>query len=282
MMDKDRVLLNISLDLDTLQAHVKRLRRNSNEMHLIDIELLQDSTKKLYNKLVELELSLEERQEAPPAIARTQPVGKPKEEEVFGAKVSEPKKEAVVVEPKRVEEHDKPPVQNEKVVKEEIPAVSVEKPKPVVAKQEVTFVKEELPERPKPSVPAPEPETKIKPVPEPKPGYVRSTIDLFSGKTEESIVDKFGTTDDSSVGVKMTKQKIGDLKQAIGINEKFLFINELFNGDLGKYNKAIDELNSLSTAEGVRSYLIELKISSQWEDDNPAFLKLKNLLDRKV
>ena len=72
-----------------------------------------------------------------------------------------------------------------------------------------------------------------------------------------------------------------DLRQAIGINEKFLFINGLFNGDLGRYNKAIDEFNELSTKEGVNAHFLELKIHNQWSDDNEGVVKLKALLDRK-
>ncbi len=72
-----------------------------------------------------------------------------------------------------------------------------------------------------------------------------------------------------------------DLRSAIGINEKFLFINELFNGDMGRYNKAIDELNSMQNKTGIDTYLMEIKIEKQWSDDDDAFIKFKELVDRK-
>jgi len=123
-------------------------------------------------------------------------------------------------------------------------------------------------------------EQKIKPENE-KSTPTKSTIDLFSDTVEETIADKFGSKGDSSIAKKMQQQSIEDLRQAIGINEKFLFINGLFNGDLGRYNKAIDEFNELSTKEGVNAHFLELKIHNQWSDDNEGVVKLKALLDRK-
>jgi len=80
----------------------------------------------------------------------------------------------------------------------------------------------------------------------------------------------------------MQKSQISNIREAIGINDKFLFINELFNGDLGRYNKIIDDINELPTKKGVETYLLELKIQFQWADDNEAFLKLRELIERKL
>ncbi len=112
-------------------------------------------------------------------------------------------------------------------------------------------------------------------------GTSRSAFDLFSSNAEETIADKLSKKDDATVAGKIGQSQIADLRQAIGINEKFLFINELFNGDLGRYNKAIDEFNSLENQQGVDTYLLEMKIQNQWPDDGEAYIKLKALLDRK-
>jgi hypothetical protein len=50
-------------------------------------------------------------------------------------------------------------------------------------------------------------------------------------------------TEDKSVGTKLKKKPIKDLKAAIGINEKFIFLNELFEGNSEEYNSSIDVIN---------------------------------------
>ena len=82
----------------------------------------------------------------------------------------------------------------------------------------------------------------------------KTTIDLFSS-SETSVADKFkedsksinekiiSDKEDHSIAARMQKGRISDLKFAIGLNEKFLFINELFDGNMKDYANAIDLLN---------------------------------------
>lgn len=71
------------------------------------------------------------------------------------------------------------------------------------------------------------------------------------------------------LGEKLGEMPVKDLRHAIGINDKFQFIQELFRGDIDTYErsvKTINEFHSLQEAE----YWIEreLKIRQGWEDDN--------------
>ena len=50
---------------------------------------------------------------------------------------------------------------------------------------------------------------------------------------------------------------------------------------MGRYNKILDDINDLPTRQGVETYLFELKVQFQWSDDSEAYLRLKELLDRK-
>lgn len=68
---------------------------------------------------------------------------------------------------------------------------------------------------------------------------------------------------------RLGEMPVKDLRHAIGINDKFQFIQELFRGDIDTYErsiKTINDFNSLQEAE----YWIEreLKIRQGWEDDN--------------
>jgi len=105
-----------------------------------------------------------------------------------------------------------------------------------------------------------------------------STFDLFG--ESEIIADKLSAPD-NSVAARIEKSKIQDLRQAIGINDKFLLINELFEGNISYYNKAIDELNSFQSLNGAKTYLIELSVQHQWIAESAAVQKINVLVERK-
>jgi len=65
--------------------------------------------------------------------------------------------------------------------------------------------------------------------------------DKFSApKTFADIYSKNG---DNSLAAKIQKNNIADIKTAIGINDRFLFINSIFDGDANAYKNAIDQFN---------------------------------------
>ena len=61
------------------------------------------------------------------------------------------------------------------------------------------------------------------------------------------------------------KSPIKDIKSAIGINEKFQFINQLFNGDAKKYHAIIDEINSSPSSEIAMNHIRKISESNSWE-----------------
>ena len=87
--------------------------------------------------------------------------------------------------------------------------------------------------------------------------------------------------EDRSLAAKLQQNPVPDLKSVIGINDKFLFVNELFGGSMEKYNKSIENLNDLKTLNGAMIYLNELKIELQWNSSNEAYQKLAELVRRK-
>lgn len=92
----------------------------------------------------------------------------------------------------------------------------------------------------------------------------------------ESMID-----DDNSLNAKYQHAPVNDLKTAIGLNDKFLLVNELFGGSMEKYNKSIDNLNDLKTLNGAMIYLNELKVELQWNSSNEAYKKLWTLVAQK-
>mgnify|MGYP000877802837 CR=1 FL=1 len=117
-----------------------------------------------------------------------------------------------------------------------------------------------------------------------------STIDLFSGQT---IADKLKTStpslndtitsnkEDLSLAHKMQLKPISDLKAAIGINEKFQFINDLFEGRTDRYNDAITRLNSCSSINEASIVMSQLNMEHKWNKESDAYNKLNTFLSRR-
>lgn len=119
---------------------------------------------------------------------------------------------------------------------------------------------------------------------------IQAPVDLFSQETP--IVQKpIATSEikretkkkvDESMADKLTHQKkISDLKSAIGINEKFQFINELFDGNMKEYNTAIEQLNTLTSLAQTENLLSSLKESYKWQPGNTAARNLTELVQRR-
>ncbi|MDP1799721.1 MAG: hypothetical protein Q8L81_00105 [Bacteroidota bacterium] len=63
-----------------------------------------------------------------------------------------------------------------------------------------------------------------------------------------------------------TQKNLTDI--AVGINDKFRFINELFKQNNSEYNIAIEQLNALKTWRDTEIYLNSLKALYEWKDNS--------------
>ena len=96
-----------------------------------------------------------------------------------------------------------------------------------------------------------------------------------------TLGDVLEKTEDNSLAARLQRKPVSDLISAIGINDKFLFLNELFGGSMEKYNKSIRSLNSFSTLLGAKTYMSELQIEFQWDCNSDAYKKLADLVERR-
>jgi hypothetical protein len=76
--------------------------------------------------------------------------------------------------------------------------------------------------------------------------------------------------------------KVVSLREAISINQRFSFINELFNGENMEYHAAIQHLDTLPDAEAASAYVQqELAASHDWSLKQEHVGKLLKLIERK-
>jgi hypothetical protein len=97
----------------------------------------------------------------------------------------------------------------------------------------------------------------------------------------QTLGDKLESAADTSLAARLQRKPVADLAAAIGINDKFLLLNELFGGSMEKYNKSIRALNNFSTLLGAKTYMSELQIEFQWDCESDAYKKLDNLVERR-
>lgn len=91
----------------------------------------------------------------------------------------------------------------------------------------------------------------------------------------DNLVKKQAKSDVSS---KMQSKPIHDLNKAIGVNDKFLFVRELFEGNRDRYHEALQIINEIPTYEEAETYISE---SFDWNWEKPEVKKFMDLVKRK-
>lgn len=99
-----------------------------------------------------------------------------------------------------------------------------------------------------------------------------------------AVYEKFlKNANEMNIGERLQQKAISDLRQAIGINEQYLFINELFQGNATAYNESIRKINE---ASGLENAFNEINIVSErfnWSNEKmmPAIEKFIHLVQRR-
>ncbi len=119
------------------------------------------------------------------------------------------------------------------------------------------------------------------------------SINLFSQKKstlaeklqntgKASLYDRIGLSkQNGTLGERLKKKPVTDIKTAIGINEKFLFINELFKGNMHEYNDAIKRLNRAGDLENAALIFDELQSKYNWSNKATATQQLLSFVERR-
>jgi hypothetical protein len=84
------------------------------------------------------------------------------------------------------------------------------------------------------------------------------------------------------LGDTLTDSPVRDLRKAIGVNDRYLFINELFRGDEVAYERSIKTINSFSIfAEAEYWIQRELKVKNGWDANNEMVAQFYQLVKRR-
>lgn len=106
-------------------------------------------------------------------------------------------------------------------------------------------------------------------------------------ESQTNLMDAIGSDDKqeqtaSSLSEKLGKTKIEDIHAAIGINQKFLFMNNLFMGEKELYDSAIDRLNAMHSLSEAETYInSELSDQYKWDKESDTYEKFMALVERR-
>lgn len=123
----------------------------------------------------------------------------------------------------------------------------------------------------------------------------KTVIDLLSTNGKKTIGDQYVEVDnsinkrisankeDKSIGARMQQKPVSNIKEVIGVNEKFLFINELFDGNIQEYHDAIARLNDMQGMQEAFDYLNVLSEKYSWDASRSSSTieKLANYVQRR-
>jgi hypothetical protein len=87
--------------------------------------------------------------------------------------------------------------------------------------------------------------------------------------------------EEQSLLSKISQTKIVDLKRSIAMNDRFIFIKELFHNDFDTYNRYINDLNGCETMQQAEQYLTQLKQQYQWDEEHETVQHFMALIGRK-
>ena len=100
---------------------------------------------------------------------------------------------------------------------------------------------------------------------------------------KSSINDKFsGHAEKLTLADKLRQSPIEDLNKAIGLNQKFLFMNDLFEGENEKYKEALTTINNFATYMEADEFINNsLKHQFSWDENSVSAQKFIDLVKRR-
>ncbi len=131
--------------------------------------------------------------------------------------------------------------------------------------------------------PAPQPKPQPQPAPAPQPRPVAepkaepTTLADAIAPAATTLADTIAAP--AALADEMHHTPIRSLREGIGLNDKFLMIRDLFDGDGEAYEEAITALDALPTLDDCMIHIIE---NYAWNPDSEGSKFIMQLLDRKL
>jgi hypothetical protein len=110
---------------------------------------------------------------------------------------------------------------------------------------------------------------------------INREINDFVGNGGTSLNEKL-RSGNTELGSTLKGSPVKELRKAIGVNDRFLFINELFRGDEAMYERSIKTINNFRILPEAEYWMErELKIKIGWDDSRDIVQHFYQLVRRR-
>lgn len=293
--------------MQRLCAVANRIVAEQGKANRIDVDLLLEDLRRLYDVALQMEEGLPAAKEGQPAFG-----GHPQnqEEKMMAmmstmAAMQKPEPEPVV-EPKPTPEPEPDP---EPIPEPEPAPEPAPEPEPVEMPQmeeleqnDNALLFDEVIIEPEPA-PEPTPEPTPEPVvPEPPVSRQASLLDYLNqpvatvGEQPYNTQRTLGNTQRTLGATQRTlgeslgadrpqpntlERKVDDLRSVININDKFSFMSELFHNNMKAYNDFIMHLNALEDREEALAHVRDVAAQQKWDDESATVQAFYKIFDKK-
>jgi hypothetical protein len=253
-MNKKELIKNLISDIQDIYSITNRFEQTE-QIHPLDIDLSLSKVRNLYELLLKLKAQdsyFVENQTEEISTTVTQ-----KEQKAKQPKETKPEKKSETIQ--KNEEQRSEDIEKEESKKEPEFAIETGEEREETESEDETSTEQED-----------QLDNKYETSPE-------IVADKFHSKkfVHDDIAKKNMKKDVSS---KMQSKPIPDINSAIGLNDKFIFIRELFHNNKDQYHETIQILNNFDTFENAVEYLNE---NFDWDSEDPNYERLKDLVRRK-
>ncbi|MBO2522546.1 MAG: hypothetical protein CW336_01625 [Bacteroidetes bacterium] len=261
--DEKNIVLEMKRLLGRMMVQVDYMYRNDREMSRLDLDIMMERTREFYELLCDYQSDKVVKE-----VVEQEPVSTEINE---GGELINRDVEFEIETPEEV--LDEPEVTEEKADEETEMSFEEENEEVAEPQEEVVENQEETPEN-----------IEEEPV-ENNNEVAAEDEDEEDWEDEDDEVFHVEPTasepEDNSLAAKLTRAHVDDIRLALGINDKVMIINDLFNGSVERYNKSIDALNDFPTLSGARVYMSELQIELQWDTECQSYKMLNDLVERR-
>lgn len=257
-MDKNNLVKTIISEIkeiETLVIDIQKITAETGDIniHQIDIDLGLSRIRDLYEKFLELKTINTVTGATPDdsIVAEGSGGGEISEEEVVSETISEPET-----------------TEHQPEIEEKIP--EDEKSSPTLFNQKLLDFNKEAS--------AEEPVDKTEKASEAKDDKIKTVGDKYSD-ARQSVNDILARNKkENNLAAKLQYTPISDLRSSIGINDRFKYINDLFDGNSDSFDQAIGRLNDLNNLNEAMEYISQ---NFEWDEENDSFKTLLKMIYRR-